>query len=1407
MNRQEWESASIKEREDALEEVGFGMMARPKGTTNTLAERSWEELPRETKGMWGYHEVKGNETLAFRTNCIDGNDHKPTVGAVLDTCVKCGREIHETSDGSGYWFTDQDDRNWDVQFNGEVKANEVSLETMEQAKIWWDNKHPDRPWTDMRIGDRQRVILAFLRDPTTVLENYVKGTEDHVLVDDSGEELDWFNQYGNAYTDGNQTVIDTPNPQELDSVLKREGMRWNEDKQAYDWGVEAFKEDEHPRDAGGQFTSGGGSGGAGEKPKKEFTLAKYRRNEDKNYHDENALALVKQYGTPEEVKEIEDILKRNPEGYSGADGHADYQRRYEVSQKYWDNLLADDKARKAEKKKSKGEPKRKLIGNRQGKWYIDDPMKPEHRQNLINDVRERINRLQNDKDKEMAQKKIGKVEDMSDEQLSKFYMWMGGKPVYYESKATEQEDKCYDWEGNEVDCDTKEIIGAGYDKFTGLKANEDYIPAPYDQHFEWVASMDQDDYRCKHCGQWMYWDSPQGLNALHTAPEHKIIPIVRDHLATHGITEVKANESEWKVQTITHGDIPVTLGDKAEKIDAINAVKRMYFDEGFMDEKEILGAVKIGEARANEGVKYEFTIDDNNPNIDLDSVVMRYGGDWDGRKALIPNSNAYNFEEDLKKYADINYQITGVLDVPVDAQSQVIDAYHPDFRKEDWESLQPVIPYANEEFKEQEHPRDEGGQFTSGGGTSGGKHADKSDKDLVKAIKGGSKDWKDWERNEKTEELYAEIERRNKEIPSPKRPEGAKGTIFRDDPDAVKKMEAKVKYLEDIADYWKKIIKFPHRDYQNHDQLGDAKWYAMSNNSANLRDAKKKLAGIKAQQERGTQLVRKTTYKQDQYGKSKPRFYYSEEPKGEPPEEDWQKGGESYSDINKLLSEQYIDSDRKVSPSSFMGFTEPTDLPTGKNILDQPWGITEPEAPNGQDLTGKTIGQEDGDFERIRNLIESQELPETVEDVERWADSWGEDRELVKRVFEQEFGVYEGDEEIVEKKFIPPKIQYFKQYPYGIIQKNPFGESNTEGVRHAINLILEDNMSISHPELESKLSSWGYSSDEVKEGMSKYFGEAKANEERLSADTYYYDYSDYWKKGDTYVRSGLTLQAGVPTSWADKEWDELPTDVQAKIKDAGFVTSYENKDPHHIGWKNYGIDDYIEQAMKDYEEKRAEEDHEFSEMTDEELEELGKKESEPHVSDEGRWDDAPVEAPTEDWNTPAETLGKVQLDLLKGTDTPPEGVSLDAYAQGFDWQEGQETDDTSEYEVDVDEYIKTGEPIQKIEEQLEGDPTPWMSLGKMGFDTVKDIIFPANEEGSVDPDDPNYDPTLDDNKDEKALSKQDAEEGGKGSGKKGHQSWMRAIEEDHTYDFCENCNMITEQVNHKCDMCGKTLKV
>lgn len=63
----------------------------------------------------------------------------------------------------------------------------------------------------------------------------------------------------------------------------------------------------------------------------------------------------------------------------------------------------------------------------------------------------------------------------------------------------------------------------------------------------------------------------------------------------------EAKESVWDVHTIPRGTISVTLGDKASEEDAINAVKRMHFgQDGYMDERDILNAIKVGEAKPKE---------------------------------------------------------------------------------------------------------------------------------------------------------------------------------------------------------------------------------------------------------------------------------------------------------------------------------------------------------------------------------------------------------------------------------------------------------------------------------------------------------------------------------------------------------------------------------------------------------------------------------------------------------------------------------------------------------------------------------------------------------------------------------------------------------------------------------------
>jgi len=167
-----------------------------------------------------------------------------------------------------------------------------------------------------------------------------------------------------------------------------------------------------------------------------------------------------------------------------------------------------------------------------------------------------------------------------------------------------------------------------YGEVKKILATEDYIPAPYDQHFEWVASMDQDDYRCKHCGKWMYWDSPQGSNALHTAPVHEIIPIVRDHLATHGITESYAKE-DWDEKYY----------DRI-KTDGLGIVFKCKFCGEWVEDYDTqghLGIHDVSESYAKEvsydyndigGQKRKVTYTDNSGQQKTGNAVMKGPAGW-----------------------------------------------------------------------------------------------------------------------------------------------------------------------------------------------------------------------------------------------------------------------------------------------------------------------------------------------------------------------------------------------------------------------------------------------------------------------------------------------------------------------------------------------------------------------------------------------------------------------------------------------------------------------------------------------------------------------------------------------------------------------------------------------------------
>lgn len=93
-------------------------------------------------------------------------------------------------------------------------------------------------------------------------------------------------------------------------------------------------------------------------------------------------------------------------------------------------------------------------------------------------------------------------------------------------------------------------------------------------------------------------------------------------------------------------------------------------------------------------VKYEFTISKWNPNIDFGSIVSQFNGErpvcsccdeYCEKVALIPYTNGYNFEQKLKQFAEVEYKITGVKDVPVTDNGTVIDGTHRDYNKDDWQ--------------------------------------------------------------------------------------------------------------------------------------------------------------------------------------------------------------------------------------------------------------------------------------------------------------------------------------------------------------------------------------------------------------------------------------------------------------------------------------------------------------------------------------------------------------------------------------------------------------------------------------------------------------------------------------------------------------------------------------------------
>ena len=59
-------------------------------------------------------------------------------------------------------------------------------------------------------------------------------------------------------------------------------------------------------------------------------------------------------------------------------------------------------------------------------------------------------------------------------------------------------------------------------------------------------------------------------------------------------------------------------------------------------------------------------------------------------------------------------------------------------------------------------------------------------------------------------------------------------------------------------------------------------------------------------------------------------------------------------------------------------------------------------------------------------------------------------------------------------------------------------------------------------------------------------------------------------------------------------------------------------------------------------------------------------------------------------------------------------------------------------------------------------------------------------------------------KDEHGITESKANEGGFGSGKKGHSAWMKDIEWGGNYKQCPICNINTNFTGGKCEICGNS---
>ncbi len=168
----------------------------------------------------GHHNItkkkgvsESRATPGFDTNCTDGEPHEPPaemrIGGtnLMDTtCVKCGKTINQTGEGSGYWFTPEDHVEWDRAINNldeygnviresyahESRATDLKKEIREQ-KEYINMASFENP---MNMGDAEDKLHNLESELESLGGEELEGTEeegqegegDDVNLDDYWDE-------------------------------------------------------------------------------------------------------------------------------------------------------------------------------------------------------------------------------------------------------------------------------------------------------------------------------------------------------------------------------------------------------------------------------------------------------------------------------------------------------------------------------------------------------------------------------------------------------------------------------------------------------------------------------------------------------------------------------------------------------------------------------------------------------------------------------------------------------------------------------------------------------------------------------------------------------------------------------------------------------------------------------------------------------------------------------------------------------------------------------------------------------------------------------------------------------------------------------------------------------------------